>query len=89
MSRRYIDADKLAKTYMLKGKDKLRLATVINELELAPTEDVVAVVRCKDCKYWQDNNNGYPHDECRWGKEETPNSDDYCSFGERRANDGT
>lgn len=38
---RYIDADKLAKTYMLKGKDKLRLATVINELEMASTADVV------------------------------------------------
>lgn len=38
---RYIDADKLAKTYMMKGKDKLRIATVINELELAPTADVV------------------------------------------------
>ena len=38
---RYIDAHKLAKVYMAKGKDKLRLATVINELELAPTADVV------------------------------------------------
>ena len=38
---RYIDADKLAKIYMLKGKDKLRLATVINELEMASTADVV------------------------------------------------
>ena len=27
--------------------------------------DVVEVVRCKDCKYWQDNNNGYPHQERR------------------------
>jgi hypothetical protein len=40
-------------------------------------------VRCKDCKYWQDNNGGYPHEECRWGKDETPDDDDYCSYGER------
>lgn len=40
---RYIDAHKLAKVYMGKGKDKLRLATVINELELAPTADVQEV----------------------------------------------
>lgn len=39
------------------------------------------VVRCKDCEYWQDNNGGYPHEECRWGKEETPYEDDFCSYG--------
>ena len=37
---RYIEAERLAKVYMLKGKDKLRIATVINEIELAPTADV-------------------------------------------------
>ena len=47
--------------------------------------DVEPVVRCKDCKYWQDNNGGYPHDECRWGKGETPFADDFCSYGERSA----
>ena len=46
------------------------------------TIDAVEVVRCKDCKYWQDNNGGYPHDECRWGNGETPDPDDFCSYGE-------
>lgn len=46
--------------------------------------DVVEVVRCKDCKYWQDNNDGYPHQECRWSNYETPDPDDYCSYGEMR-----
>lgn len=46
--------------------------------------DVVEVVRCKDCKYWQDNNDGYPHQECRWSNYETPDPDDYCSYGVRR-----
>ena len=41
------------------------------------------VVWCKDCVYWQDNNGGYPHEECRWGKDETPDAYDYCSYGER------
>ena len=41
------------------------------------------VVHCKDCKYWQDNNDGYPHEECRWGHGETPDADDFCSYGER------
>ena len=46
--------------------------------------DAVHVVRCKDCKYWQDNNDGYPHEECRWWHGETPDSNDFCSYGERR-----
>lgn len=52
-----------------------------------PTADVAPVVRCRDCKYWQDNNDGYPHEECRWGHGETPNDDDFCSFGERMDGD--
>ena len=43
-----------------------------------------AVVRCKDCRYWKDNNGGYPNPDCPWGKDETPDPDDYCSFGERK-----
>ena len=57
----------------------------IKVIETTPTVDAVEVVRCKDCKYWQDNNGGYPNEDCRWGHEETPDADDYCSFGERRA----
>lgn len=41
------------------------------------------VILCRDCRYWQDNNGGYPHPECRWAKDETPDADDYCSFAER------
>lgn len=41
------------------------------------------VILCKDCRYWQNNNGGYPHPECRWGNDETPDEDDYCSFAER------
>ena len=41
------------------------------------------VILCKDCRYWQGNNGGYPHPECRWGNDETPDEDDYCSFAER------
>ena len=52
------------------------------------TVDAVEVVRCKDCKYWQDNNDGYPHEECRWGHGETPDANDFCSYGERKDGDG-
>ena len=52
-------------------------------LDNIPAADVAPVVRCKDCKHWQDNNDGYPHDECRWGHGETPDANDFCSYGER------
>ena len=42
------------------------------------------VILCRDCRFWQDNNGGYPHPECRWGNDETPGADDYCSFAERK-----
>ena len=43
----------------------------------------VDLVRCAECKHWQDNNGGYPTTECRWGHDETPDPDDFCSYGER------
>ena len=46
--------------------------------------DVVPVVRRKDCKYWQDNNDGYPNEECRLGHGETPDDNDFCGYGERK-----
>ena len=56
----------------------------LHVIDSIPAADVVEVVRCKDCKYWQDNNDGYPHQECRWSNYETPDPDDYCSYGERK-----
>lgn len=48
-------------------------------LQYEPTIDAVRVVRCKDCRYWQCNNGGYPNKECRWREDETPDADDFCS----------
>lgn len=62
------------------GKDGFAIMALIG---IQPTADVAPVVRCRDCKYWQDNNDGYPHEECRWGHGETPNDDDFCSYGAR------
>ena len=47
-------------------------------------DGAVSVVRCKDCRWWQDNNGGYPHANCHWCETETPDADDFCSLGERR-----
>lgn len=43
----YIRKDVFTRVYMEKGKDKLRLATVINELEMLPAADVAPVVHGK------------------------------------------
>ena len=61
---------------------------VLMRIKDFPAADVAPVVRCRDCLYWQDNNGGYPHEECRWGKNETPDADDFCSYGERKDGDG-
>ena len=42
------------------------------------------VILCRDCRFCQDNNGGYPHPECRWGNDETLDADDYCSFADRK-----
>ena len=48
-------------------------------------DDVVEVVRCKDCK-WRDTIprfNVFLSNGCRWHESESPDDDDFCSYGER------
>lgn len=71
---------------VLNGQSSLTMtrSSLIDSISKLPAADVAPVVRCKDCKYWQDNNDGYPHEECRWGHGETPDANDFCSYGERK-----
>lgn len=41
------------------------------------------IIHCRDCRYYQDNNDGYPHIDCKWDSNETPDADDFCSGAER------
>lgn len=41
------------------------------------------LIRCRYCAFWQDNNHGYPHPDCKWTFGETPDADDYCSGAEK------
>ena len=50
---------------------------IVREIENAPEEDVVEVVRCKDCKWWHTGG-------CAWRPDGEPEADDFCSAGERR-----
>lgn len=54
-----------------------------------PTADVVPVVRCKDCKWFADNNGGQWYGcqmfQVVWNTpEDAPKPDDFCSYGERK-----
>ena len=72
--------DKGAEVRRLTNKEKCDEA--LKYIEHLSSADVAPVVRCKDCIYYQDNNNGYPHDGCRWRTDETPDADDFCSMAD-------
>ena len=85
MTMRLIDADALD-WECIEHKYGARDDAVVDceiTIDIAPTLDAVPVVRCKDCRYYQDNNGGYPNADCKWCKDETPDANDYCSCGER------
>lgn len=96
---RLIDGDALIEKFnekadmaecLIDARTAERFATfcaLADAVEEMPTVDAEIVVRCKDCIYWQDNNNGYPHKDCKWVCEETPDADDFCSYGERRTDE--
>lgn len=81
------DIEESVRFYVKSGNPSLEVRganKITDRIKSAPTADVVEVVRCEDCIYWQDNNGGYPHEECRWCKDETPDAYDYCSYGFRK-----
>ena len=54
-----------------------------------PTVDAVPVVRCKDCKWFADNNDGewfgcWIFQTIQIIPEDAPKPDDFCSYGERK-----
>ena len=58
-------------------------------LQDTPTVDAVPVVRCKECKWFADNNDGnwfgcWLFQTIQIIPEDTPKPDDYCSYGERK-----
>lgn len=88
---RYIDADALKRTYESYWRDltydqesiskSARLSLimwVIDQLKEQPIADVVEVVRCKDCK-WYDGNECLEQLGLVCARDE-----DFCSWGERR-----
>lgn len=88
--KKYIDRDALINDFEsdliirmfdnLKGSPRpktIDIADVIKRVENFPTEDVVEVVRCKDCKF-------YGNGDCSVQSVRSMYPNDYCSYGERR-----
>lgn len=79
---RYIDADKLKIWWdeRYSEKDTVGVNQVISSIENCPSADVVEVVRCKDCKYYNDVGFG---SGCGWCEELNMATfhADYCSYG--------
>ena len=52
------------------------------EMEDASDVDVVEVIRCKDCRYFEPARDGWGR--CTRAVEALINGTDFCSFGERK-----
>lgn len=91
MAKEYIEREALLKNLNRFAQDNY--CVTINDVIInLPAADVVEVVRCKNCRYWD----GYNHS----GRCEAPvnglvrentSANDFCSYGERKGdvkNDG-
>jgi hypothetical protein len=63
----------------------------VQDIDEAPTVDAVEVVRCKDCKWFADNNGGEwfgcaLFNSIRAVPDDAPKDNDFCSWGERKDN---
>ena len=55
----------------------------MREIKLEKRVDLVPVVRCKDCKWYEPLNDCKPFD-CEYSGMYGVTKDDFCSYGERR-----
>ena len=53
------------------------------EIEAAPTMDAVPVVRCRECKWWQEDDD-IGHCDNPDGLDNYAKPDDFCSYGKRK-----
>ena len=79
----YIDKEKLIRDLI--DNRSFYPAIVKSAVENAPTEDVVEVVRCKDCSYKQETSIKCPEGVAWCDKLHTcTHENHYCSYGERK-----
>ena len=56
---------------------------VIMMIKTAPTVDAVPVVRCRECKWWQEDDDIW-HCDNPDGLDNYAKPEDFCSYGERK-----
>lgn len=86
---RYIDVDKLLTDETIRvmphqcGKAAGRTFVFFDDIEKAPTADVVEVVRCRSCIYSKESKKTNIH-YCAWhGEYFEIYPEDFCSYGVR------
>ena len=92
---RLIDADVLKAQFRtnegasILGHCVSRLVKADTMVDDMPTIDAVPVVRCKDCKHYE-NHKLKVYENCVRNERYIPVlPNDFCSYGERRSDDGT
>lgn len=88
----YIDRERLLRRFNLDDMMNVNgtlvsLNDARNIISGFPAADVAPVVRCKDCKFYQNHalrDIVFDKDACHWNPDEQPDPDDFCSCGERR-----
>ena len=89
---RLIDADALKKKICQRYPhfiDRLALSEVFGAIKNAPSIDAVPVIRCKECKYRCETEDGEYNPEdivCTYWMSDGLNENDYCSAGGRKEN---
>ena len=99
MPRRLIDADALRESWLdWNPYEIIEANTVLESIDAAPTVDAVEVLRCRDCKYWGDEDgklqrsDGVLYARCTVhnylidGRHTgwCPTENDFCSYGEQK-----
>lgn len=61
----------------------LAIKHAMEDIDVFSTHFGLAVVRCKDCEYWENGKNRTPYC-CNIDGLNEPDANDFCSFGERK-----
>ncbi len=68
----------------LADPDSGEAVVYLQDIAEAPTVDAVEVVRCKDCKHYDEADSF----NCKYAFMKLRRPDDFCSYGERKDGDG-
>lgn len=89
--RRLIDANALIEDVKAAeanaGMGSIVGSTIIRYVKRCDTVDAVEVVRCKDCKHYEDHRRKVYENCVRDGRQRPMLPNDFCSYGERKDNE--